>query len=166
MTATNSNAMTEAKSNFFQLEMDDRLAVLASLYTQVAGTVPADAFLAMPEKGGADLVKEVQHLSGEEKLFALRDILAADRNDQDETMLDPNPSKALGELLKGGTKVHTGKYGAMKSESKLGFWYQLAQSMGSSIPTDYKPSSQATELVNSLKSMSTEDLVSFLTKVV
>lgn len=166
MTTSNSNTMTEVGSKFFQLEIDDRLAVLASLYTQVAGTIPADALSAMPDKGGADLIKDVQDLSGEEKLLALRDILPADKNDQDETMLDPNPSKALGELFKGGTKVHTGKYGAMKPESRLGFWYQLAQSMGSSIPTDYKPSSQATELVNSLKSMSKEDLVSFLTQVV
>ncbi len=165
MTATNSNPMKEAGANFFRLEMDDRLAVLASLYTQVAGTIPADALLAMPDKGGADLVKDVQDLSGDEKILALRDLLAADKNDQDETQLDPNPSKALGELLKGGTKIHTGKYGAMKPESRLGFWYQLAERMGSSIPSDYKPSSQATELLNSLKSMSKEDLVSFLTQI-
>ncbi len=170
MTATNTNPLEEALSAFISLEIDERLAALASLYSQIAKTVPANAIEGLPKEGAADLVTKIQQLSPEDQLSTLRTLLPAEKTDKDAVVLDPNPSKALAELVTGGgTKLPTEEYGALKAESKLAFWYLLAQRLGSNIvgqPGEYKPTQQATQVLNSLESFKTEELVAFLKQVV
>ncbi|MGI2902136.1 orange carotenoid protein N-terminal domain-containing protein [Tolypothrix sp. VBCCA 56010] len=167
MTSTNVNPSQQAVSAFQRLKIDDRLAVLGSLLTSFADKIPANVTNSLPREKAAELVAQVQKLSSEEQLFALRDLLPADRRDQDEVMLDPNPSKAMAELAHGGNKISTGEYGNMQPEGKLAFWYLVAERLRTvfMVSNQSQPSQQATEVLNSLKSFNTDDLVSFLKKV-
>lgn len=166
MTSTNMDSINKSVAAFKQLEIDDRLAALALIYQDVAGAVPADALKASPEVGG--LVARIQELSQERQVDALRDLLPATKNDQNETTLDPNPAKALTELASSASNtVPTAEYGSMSTESKLAFWYQVAQKLGNGIvgiPSDYSPSAKVTELLSSLKSLDTDQKVSFLSQ--
>jgi hypothetical protein len=167
MTSTNVNPSKQALSAFQKLDIDDRLAVLASVYKQIANSIPTDAANALPTEQAAGLVTQIQKLSSEEQLNALRDILPAEKTDQNEVMLDPHPSKAMVELAQGGTAIPTGDYGKMNAEAKIAFWYLLAQRLGTSIigiPTDYRPTEQAVTVLNMLQSMNTDELVAFLQK--
>jgi len=168
MTSANKDSVNQSVKEFKSLEIDERLATLALIYNQVASALPSAALgNTSPEVSG--LVKQIDQMSKQEQVDALRDILPAKRTDQDEVTLDPNPSKALAELVKGGTTVPTHEYGSMSAESKLAFWYQLGQKLGKTIvaiPTDYHPSDKATDLFNSLKSLEVDQQLSFLSQVV
>ncbi|MBW4554710.1 MAG: Orange carotenoid-binding protein [Trichormus sp. ATA11-4-KO1] len=168
MTSTNINRVQQNASKFKQLHIDDKLAVMGRLYTEIANQLPADMIDALPTQKAADLVAQIQQVSPEEQLYALRDLLPATKNDQDEIMLDPHPTKATVELAQGGTTIPTGEYGAMHFEAKVAFWVLLAERLGTTIidiPHDYSLSEPATEVLNSLKSLDTNDLVSFLKQV-
>ncbi|HLP87357.1 MAG TPA: orange carotenoid protein N-terminal domain-containing protein [Nostocaceae cyanobacterium] len=168
MTATNIDPISQAVSTFSRLDIDDRLATLGLLYTEIADEIPANVIDSLPTGTAAGLVAQIQRISPEQQLSALRDILPATRNDQDEVILDPHPSKAAVELVQGGTTVPTGQYGALSIEEKLAFWYMLAERLGTNIidiPSDYEPSEQAQSLCNSLLSLNTNDIVAFLQRV-
>ncbi|GAX41770.1 hypothetical protein NIES4075_27670 [Tolypothrix sp. NIES-4075] len=167
MTSTNVNPSQQAVLAFQRLKIDDRLTVLGLLFTSFADKIPANAANSLPTEKAAELVAQVQKLSSSEQLFALRDLLPADTQDQDEVMLDPNPSKAMVELAHGGNKIYTGEYGNMQPEGKLAFWYLLAERLRTvfMVSSQSQPSQQATEVFNSLKSLNTDDLVSFFKKV-
>ncbi|MEA5565331.1 MULTISPECIES: orange carotenoid protein N-terminal domain-containing protein [unclassified Anabaena] len=168
MTSTNVNPVEQAVADFKQLDIDDRLVVFGSLFSNVADTISTSDIDKLPTQKAAELVAQIQQLSPEEQLYALRDLLPASRNDQNETMLDPHPSKAMVELAQGGTKIPTGEYGKLNAEGKLAFWYFLGQRLGSTIiniPSNYTPTEQATAVLNNLQSLNTNDLVSFLKQV-
>lgn len=168
MTSTNINPVEQAASNFRKLDIDDRLVVLGSLFSKVSDTISTSDIDKLPTQKAAELVAQIQQLSPEEQTFALRDLLPTSRNDRDETILDPHPSKATVELGRGGTKISKGEYGALNAEAKLAFWYYLGQRLGSTIiniPRDYALSEQATAVLNDLQSLSADDLVSFLKQV-
>lgn len=165
MTSANMDSLNKSVAAFKQLDIDDRLAALALIYQNVAGSVPANALTSSSEVTG--LVGKIGELSQERQVDALRDLLPATKNDQNETTLDPNPSKALTELISGGNTIPTSEYGNMPTESKLAFWYQVAQKLGNGvvgIPSDYSPSAKVTELLSSLQSLDTEQKVNFLTQ--
>ncbi len=141
---------------FKRLNTDEQLAVLALIYNQIADSLPSGSLTGASANG---LVTQVEQLSQQEQLDALRDLLPAQKTDQDEVVLDPHPSKALVELATGGNTVKTGEYGSLDTDSKLAFWYQLAQKLGSTvtaIPTDYHVSSEATEFLNSFSRLDRE----------
>jgi hypothetical protein len=168
MTSKNVSAVEQAVSDFKKLDIDDRLVVFGSLFSKVADTISTSDIDKLPTQKAADLVAEIQQLSPEEQLYALRDLLPASSNDQDEIMLDPHPSKAMVELAQGGSKIPTGEYGQLNAEGKIAFWYFLGQRLGRTIiniPRDYTPSAQATAVLNNLRSLNTNDVVSFLKQV-
>jgi hypothetical protein len=168
MTSTNLDTVKQSVTAFKRLNTDDRLGILALIYSKVAGSIPSDALkTTSPEVSG--LVTQIEQISQERQVNALRDLLPAQKTDQDKTTLDPNPAKALTNLVSAENTIATGQYGAMSKESKLAVWYQIAQKLGSSIvaiPSDYKPSSAATELLNSLESLDNEQQISFLTEAI
>ncbi|GAB1541650.1 hypothetical protein NUACC21_43220 [Scytonema sp. NUACC21] len=170
MTSTNANAVHEAVSLFQGLMIDDRLLVLASVYKQIANKLPADAANALPTQDATRLVSRIQQLSKEDQLSALRDLLSAKSSEKDATILDPNPSKALAELVTGGeTKTPAHEYGSLSTEAKIAFWYLLAGKLGNNIigiPDGTKPTQDDTEVIDSLESLNTDELVSFLKTVV
>lgn len=146
------------------LPIDDQLAALALVYKEVAGSIPADAGTSSSQVSG--LVSQIGQKPQDRQLDALRDLLTSGKNDKGEVALDPNPSKALGELVTGGGEdIPTGEYGSLDTESKLMFWSQIAQKLGSSIPSDFTPSSEVTEVLNSFKSLDEEKRMSFLKRM-
>lgn len=163
---TDMNAIQAALSAFQGLKVDDRLAVLATLYGQIASKIPADVKNALPAQNATNLVARIEQLPSEEQLSALRTLLPAEPSDKNAVVLDPNPSKALTELVTGGgTSIPTEEYGSFNAESKLAFWYTLAGKLGSSIigiPSGTKPTQESTQVLSLLESMNTDQLVSFL----
>jgi hypothetical protein len=147
MTSTNINFLEQSVSKFQSLDTDDRLTVLALLYTEICDEIPAITLKNVPNEKTANLVAQIQNLPQAEQLFALRQLL-----NQDEV---------------GETEIPTEEYAAM-NDDKLAFWYQLAQNLGTSIigvPDDYIPSEKATEVVDLLHTPNIEDLVTFFKRV-
>lgn len=166
MTSASTDSVKQSVAAFKRLNTDDRLAALALIYTKVGGSIPQEAVgTTSPQVSG--LVTQIEQMSQEGQVNSLREILPAEGTDQKEIALDPNPSKALTELASG--TVLRGQYGSMNTQSKLATWYQLGQKLGSSmagIPSDFSPSSEVTELLNSLGSLDVNQQMSFLSQVV
>ncbi|MBW4569590.1 MAG: Orange carotenoid-binding protein [Tolypothrix carrinoi HA7290-LM1] len=147
MTSTNTNFIEVAVSKFKSLNADDRLAVLALLFTQISEEVPASALNCMPNDGTADLVGEIQKLSQPEQISALRQLQNQESSEK---------------------VISTDSYTSMDAECKLAFWYHLAQNLGGSlvgIPQDYIPSEQAAEVLDLFQMNSTEEIMSFMQQV-
>lgn len=148
MTSTNINFLEQAVSKFKNLNADDRLSVLALLYTDIADEIPAIALNDVPNENTGNLVAQIQKLPEAEQLFALRQLV--------------NPEE------KGETSISLEEYASMDTDLKLAFWYHLAQNLGTSIvnlPADYIPSEQSTELLDLLDTPNLEELVNFLKQV-
>lgn len=147
MTSTNTNFIEVAVSKFKNLNADDRLAVLALLFSQVSEEVPASALNCMPNDGTADLVAEIQKVSQPEQIVALRQLQNQEGSEK---------------------VISTDSYTSMDAECKLAFWYHLAQNLGGSlvgIPLDYIPSEPAAEVLDLLQMASTEEIMSFMQQV-
>lgn len=148
MTSTNIDFTEAAVSKFNNLNADDRLTVLAVLFSQINEEIPASAINSMPNDATADLVAEIQNLSQPEQISALRNL--------------QNQSEG------GDTKISTDSYASMDAESKLAFWYQLGENLGGSvvgIPQDYIPSEQAAEVLDLFEMNSSEQIMSFMQQV-
>ena len=148
MTSTNVNFLEQSVSKFQSLDADDRLTVLALLYTEICDAIPSLCLNNVPNENTANLVAQIQNLPQTEQLSALRQLL-----NQDEV---------------GETGIPTEEYASLSAEDKLGFWYQLAQNLGTSIigvPNDYIPSEKATEVLDLLHTPNIEDLVTFFKQV-
>lgn len=148
MTSTNINFLEQAVSKFKSLSADDRLAVLALLYTDIADEIPAIALNDVPNENTGNLVAQVQKLPEAEQLFALRQLI--------------NPES------KADTTIPIQEYASMSPDLKLAFWYHLAQNLGSSlvaVPNDYIPSEQSTAVLDLLDTPDLEALVNFLKQV-
>ncbi|MHC5936673.1 orange carotenoid protein N-terminal domain-containing protein [Nostoc sp.] len=148
MTSTNINFLEQSVTKFQNLDIDDRLTVLALLYTEIADAIPALCLNNVPNEKSANLVAQIQNLPQAEQLFALRQLL-----NQEEV---------------GETPISTQEYASISVEDKLAFWYQLAQNLGTTIigvPNDYIPSEKATEVLDLLHTPNIEDLVTFFKRV-
>lgn len=166
MTSANVEDLKPLAKQFTSLDIDDQLAIMALIYQEISGSIPADS-LPTNSSDVQGIVGSVQKMSTEDQLSALRDLLPANKTDQDETVLDPNPAKALPELLQGKTEVPTGEYGHLNAESKLAVWYSLAQKLGNGVvapPSNYSPSKEAMQVFDSLKSMGQEQMANFVVK--
>ncbi|MBW4449925.1 MAG: hypothetical protein KME38_24575 [Spirirestis rafaelensis WJT71-NPBG6] len=147
MTSTNIDFTEVAVSKFQNLNADDRLAVLAVLFSQINEEIPASAMNSLPNHGTADLVAEIQNLSQPDQILALRKL----QNQEGEE-----------------TTISTDSYASMDAESKLAFWYQLGENLGGSvvgIPQDYIPSEQAAEVLDLFEMNSSEQIMSFMQQV-
>ncbi|MBW4610201.1 MAG: Orange carotenoid-binding protein [Hassallia sp. WJT32-NPBG1] len=147
MTSTNIDFTEVAVSKFQNLNADDRLAVLAVLFSQINEEIPATALNSLSNQGTADLVAEIQNLSQPDQILALRKL----QNQEGEE-----------------TTISTDSYASMDAESKLAFWYQLGENLGGSvvgIPQDYIPSEQAAEVLDLFEMNSSEQIMSFMQQV-
>ncbi|MBW4664349.1 MAG: Orange carotenoid-binding protein [Chroococcus sp. CMT-3BRIN-NPC107] len=162
MTSAQPEAIKQSVIGFRSLKMEDRLAAMALIYKHIAGQIPANAVNNSAKASG--LVTKVGQLSPELQTQALRDMLDAQRQDGDEVALDPNPSKALAELVTGSNEtIPIDEYSSLATEDKLAFWYQMGKSAESSL-SDITPSSEVTEFIGSLQSLSADDRVAFISK--
>lgn len=162
MTSAQSEAVQQALSAFRNLRMEDKLTAMALIFQHVAREVPAES---IPNSSKvSELVGKVGQLSQELQTDALRDMLDAQRQDGDEVALDPNPSKALGQLVTGNNDtLPIDDYSSLGKEEKLAFWYQMGQKISSSAG-NITPSSEVNELLQSLQSLNADERVSFISK--
>jgi hypothetical protein len=162
MTSAQPDAVKQSVIGFRSLKMEDRLAAMALMYKHIAGQIPANAVNNSAKASG--LVSKVGELSPELQTQALRDMLDAQRQDGDEVALDPNPTKALVELVTGSNEtIPIDEYSTLATEDKLTFWYQMGKNTESSL-SDITPSSEVTEFLGSLQSLSADDRMAFISK--
>lgn len=162
MTSAQPDAVNQSVTAFRSLKIEDRLVALALIYKHIAGQIPADGVNNSAKASG--LVNKVGQLSPELQTQALRDMLDAQRQDGDEAALDPNPSKALAELVTGSNQtIPIDEYSSLETGDKLAFWYQMGQKAQSSLG-DINPSSEITEFLASLQSLSADDRIAFISK--
>jgi hypothetical protein len=146
VTSTNTDAINQSVAAFKILPVDDQLAALAMIYTEVAGSITSATLKITTPEVARKFLNQIEHMSQEEQLLALRDLLTG-----------------------AGSSPITLEYQSLDTNSKLAMWYQLAQGMGSTIaaiPSDYTVSSEEADFLGSLKSMDFEHLISFLSSVV
>ena len=146
MTSTSMDAQNESVATFKSLAVDEQLAALALIYTEVSGSITSATLRRTSPEVAIQEVHQIEHMSQEEQLLTLRDLLTG-----------------------AGSSPITIEYQSLDINTRLSMWYQLAQKMGSAIatiPNTYTVSSQLAEFLNSLKSMDFEHLVSFLSSVV
>lgn len=164
--AEKSEAIKQAVGAFKSLNPGNQLAALALIYKEVASAIPANA-IGAPSSEVSGLLKKVEEIPQERQVDSLQDILTAEKNEQGEVVLDPNPSKALTELVTGGgIKIPKDQYNSLDPQSKLIFWYQIAQKLGSSIPSNLSPASEVTEVLSALQSLDNEQQMNVLKRVV
>ena len=146
MTSTSMDAQNESVATFKSLTVDEQLAALALIYTEVSGSITSATLKRTSPEVAIQEVHQIEHMSQQEQLLTLRDLLTG-----------------------AGSSPITIEYQSLDTNTRLSMWYQLAQKMGSAIatiPNTYTVSSQLAEFLNSLKSMDFEHLVSFLSSVV
>jgi len=146
MTSTSMDAQNESIATFKSLPVDEQLAALALIYTEVSGSITSATLKRTSPEVAIQEVQQIEHMSQEEQLLTLRDLLTG-----------------------AGSSPITIEYQSLDTNTRLSMWYQLAQKMGSAIatiPNTYTVSSQLAEFLNSLKSMDFEHLVAFLSSVV
>ena len=133
MTPTSMDTHNQYVAAFKSLTVDDQLAALALIYSEVSGSITSATLKTTSPEVAVDFVHQIEHMSQQEQLLALRDLLAG-----------------------AGSSPLTLEYQSLDTNSRLSMWYQLAQKMGSAIaaiPSDYTVSSQLADFLNSLKSM-------------
>ncbi len=144
MNSTNIDTLEVAAKKFQELNVDDRLAVLALVYGEISDEVaPTTTQSSSQDEGAINLVKQVQNSPAEKQVDFLRG------------------------LLSGIEGEGASDYNAMSSDCKLSFWFQAAQNLGKSIvgvPADYIPTEPAAEVLELLHTHQLETLVSFLKK--
>lgn len=146
MTSTNMDALSQSVAAFKGLPVDEQLAALAMIYSEVAGSITPSTLKRTSPQVSGELIAQIEHMSQQEQQLALRDLLVG-----------------------AGSSPLTLEYHSLDTNSKLAIWYQLAQRMGStivSIPSEYTVSSEVADFLTSLKSIDFEHLISFLSSVV
>lgn len=143
MTFANLNQNVEASDNTFaQLSVDDQLALLWYVYTRMGESItPAAPAAASPEIASG-LYKQVEELDEQAQLQTMRDI-AGKKNTQISR-----------------------EYGSLSANTKLAFWYRLAQGMDEGtiigMPEDYKMAEEGDRLLGTLETMNFEQQITFL----
>lgn len=146
MPSTNIDAHNQPVAAFKNLPVDDQLAVMALIYTEVAGSITPSTIKRTSPEASREIVAQIEHVSAQEQLLAMRDL-----------------------LVEGGSSPLTLEYQSLDTNSKLSVWYQLAQGLGKEIvpiPSDHSISLETADCLNLLKTMDFEQLVSFLSSVV
>lgn len=127
------------------LDTDQQLALLWVVYTKVGGSItPAAPDAASPQIAGG-LFDQVKQQEQEQQLETMRDI------------------------AQGKDTLISREYGALSAETKLAFWYQLAQGMEAGtiipMPEDYALSTSVSEVTGALESADFETQITVLRKL-
>lgn len=130
MTSTNIYPLAQAVSAFNKLDIDEGLEVLALLYQQRAHLIPLDDLDAIAQDSLYLMMTQIQHLTSEEKLTFLSDLLLKNDTFEDEMMLNTDTSGEVIELASTGTSYPTNEYHFLDTEAKLYFWLVLAENLG------------------------------------
>jgi Orange carotenoid protein, N-terminal len=138
--------VTTVTAQIKQLKTDDQLAALWYIYTQMGSTVTPAAPGAARLQLANGLLDQVKTASYAEQLEIMRD------------------------LVNSKSTPATRAYGVLSVNTKLAFWYQLAEWMTQGIvvpmPADYQMSSQVGQAIDALKSLDMGQQITVLRNVV
>jgi len=133
---------TQALEAFRRLNVDDQLAFLWFVYTKMGDSITPAAPGRAGEEIAEGLFNQVKELSHEEQLQVQRDLL---------TNADTLISR---------------EYGSFSANTKLFFWYRLAQGMESAtivpMPPNYELQGEAKELLDAIEGADFEQQITFL----
>lgn len=142
MTSGTSGAYDQGKQAFAGLDVDTQLAVLWFVYEKMGHSITPAAPGASGSEIAQGLFNQVKDLSHEEQLQVQRDI--AGKNSTEISRM----------------------YGSMSPETKLAFWYFLAQGMDNGtiipMPPDYQLSQEGQTLLGQIESMDFQQQIDFL----
>ncbi|WP_254174298.1 orange carotenoid protein N-terminal domain-containing protein [Planktothrix pseudagardhii] len=134
--------LEQALSKFRGLDVDTQLAFLWFVYTKMGQSITPAAPGAAQTEIAEGLYNQVQALSFEEQLQAQRDFLQSN-----DTQL-------------------CREYGSLSDNTKLLFWYRLAQGMDAKtiipMPENYEFSQEGKALLGQLENMDFEQQITFL----
>ncbi|WP_421657465.1 orange carotenoid protein N-terminal domain-containing protein [Leptothermofonsia sp. ETS-13] len=141
-----SNAVAPVTEQIKRLSVDDQLALLWYTYTEMGRTItpaaPGAARLHLAE----GLLSQVRQMSYSEQLEFMRDL-----------------------IRKTGTPA-TRAYGVLSANTKLAFWYQLAEWMKEGIvvpmPADYSSSAEVQRALDALKRLELSQQITVLRNIV
>lgn len=129
-------------SQFKALTVDDQLALLWFIYKKMGTTVTPAAPGAAGDAIAGGLYDQVQAMSHEEQLQVQRD------------------------LLQGTSNETTRQYGSLSDNTKLLFWYRLAQGMDAGtvipMPEGYKMAEAGQKLLSELEGSDSNQQITFL----
>lgn len=127
------DAVAETTSLFESLSVDDKLALLWFIYTELGRSITPAAPGAARLQLAEGLLNQIKQMSHAEQLQVMRDLVA-----------------------KVGTPI-TRSYGVLSANTKLAFWYQLAEWMKAGfvvpMPPNYELSRDGQKVLEALKQL-------------
>ena len=142
MTVSNLNAYDQGKQALKTLNVDDQLGLLWFVYTKLGNSITPAAPGASGSEIAQGLFNQVKELPHQEQLQAMRDIA----------------SKANTQISR--------QYGSLSPETKLAFWYFLAQGMETNtiipVPSDYELPQAGKDLLTKIEGLSFQEQIDFL----
>ena len=141
-TGTSEQNVGRALSSYGNLSTDEKLAFLWYVYTKMGTSVTPAAPGAAADEIVEGLYNQVKDLSHEEQLDIQRKII-----ESQDSMISR-------------------EYGSFSENSKLYFWYRLAQGMETGtivpMPDNYQASGSTTELLSQIEAMEFDQQITFL----
>src|SRR5918998_5778596 len=142
MTSTTTSSYDQGKEALKGLSVDDQLGLLWFVYTKIGSSVTPAAPGAAGSEIAQGLFNQVKELSHEQQLQVQRDIA---------TNADTLISR---------------EYGSLSPETKLAFWYFLAQGMEKGtiipMPPNYELPQEGKDLLARIESMDFQQQIDFL----
>lgn len=142
MTSTTTNSYDQGKQALKGLNVDDQLALLWFVYTKLGSSITPAAPGASGSEIAQGLFNQVKELPHEQQLQVQRDIA----------------SNADTQISR--------EYGSLSPETKLAFWYYLAQGMENGtiipMPPNYELPQQGKDLLAQIESMEFNEQIDFL----
>ena len=140
-TAADSN-VTSALGSYSNLSTDEKLALLWYVYTKMGASVTPAAPGAAADEIAQGLFNQVKKLSFDEQMEVQRNI------------------------IEGKDSLISREYGSLSENTKLYFWYRLAQGMEAGtiipVPDNYEPTGGVTQLLSQIESMEFEQQITLL----
>ncbi len=142
MAFTTVSAYDQGKAALARFDVDTQLALLWFVYTKLGKSITPAAPGASGSEIAQGLFNQVKELPHQEQLQTMRDIAS-----------------------KKSTTISR-EYGSMSPETKLAFWYFLAQGMETGtiipMPENYQLSQDANNLLGQIESMDFQQQIDFL----
>jgi hypothetical protein len=134
--------LKEALKTFSDLSVDDKLALLWFVYTKMGDSITPAAPGAAGDDIAEGLYNQVKELSHQEQLEVQRN------------------------LFSGTDTLISREYGSLSDNTKLLFWYRLAQGMEDGtivpMPENYELNSSAQQLLSQIEAMEFQQQITFL----
>jgi hypothetical protein len=138
--------LTGTLYSYQSLSTDEKLALLWYVYEKMGTSVTPAAPGAASDEIAEGLYNQVKELSFPEQLDVQR------------------------QIIEGKNSLISREYGSLSKNTKLYFWYRLAQGMDEGtiipVPNDYKPSGAVTQLLSQIESIDFEQQITFLRQAV